>query len=97
MRCTQRIESDEVDPDQSLFSPADWVEIEYDDGETCAGPPIRFAIGHARNPVADSKLWAKFEECTEARLDGPGRKALFSRLNRLQNLEKISQLYDRVA
>jgi aconitate decarboxylase len=97
MRCTQRIESDEVDPHQALFSPADWLEIEFDDGETRAGPPVRFPIGHARNPVADAKLWAKFEECTEARLDAPERNTLFSRLNRLQDLERISQLYDRTA
>src|SRR5690606_7330861 len=29
MRCTARMESDEVDPDQALFSTADWVEIEF--------------------------------------------------------------------
>lgn len=94
MRCTQRVESDETDPDQALFSPADWVEIEFDDGTTRVGDPVRFALGHARNPVADSKLWAKFEECTQDRLDEPGRKALFARLNQLQDLEKIAQLYD---
>ena len=97
MRCTQRIESDEVDPDQALFSAADWVEIEFDDGEIRTGPPVRFAVGHARNPVADAKLWAKFEECTETRLSGPAREALFSRLKTLQDVEKISQLYDRMA
>jgi 2-methylcitrate dehydratase PrpD len=96
MRRTQRVESDQVDPDQQLFSPADWVEIEFTDGETRAGPPVRFPIGHARNPVADAKLWAKFEECIEARLDAAGREALFSRLNRLQDLAKITQLYDRI-
>jgi 2-methylcitrate dehydratase PrpD len=97
MRCTQRIESDEVDPDQALFSAADWIEIEFDDGEIRTGPPVRFAVGHARNPVADAKLWAKFEECTETRLSGPAREALFFRLNTLQDQEKISQLYDRMA
>lgn len=97
MHCTQRIESDEVDPEQSLFSPADWIEIEFDEGDTSAGPPVRFAIGHARNPVADSKLWAKFEQCTQPRLDKPTRISLFARLSRLQDLEKISQLYDRMA
>lgn len=96
-RCTQRIEIDEVDPDQALFSPADWVEIEYDTGEVRTGPPVRFPLGHARNPVSDAKLWAKFEECTQARLDTAGRTALFGRLNQLHSLEKISQLYDRTA
>jgi 2-methylcitrate dehydratase PrpD len=97
MRCTQRIESHEVDPDQALFSPADWVEIEYDTGEVRTGPPVRFPLGHARNPVSDAKLWAKFEECTQARLDAAGRKALFGRLDQLHGLEKISHLYDRTA
>lgn len=95
MRCVHRVESDEVDPDQALFSPADWVEIEYDTGEVRAGPPVRFPLGHARNPVSDAKLWDKFEECTQARLDAAGRKALFGRLNQLHSLEKISHLYDR--
>jgi 2-methylcitrate dehydratase PrpD len=94
MSCTERIESDEIDLDQSLFSPADWVEIEFTDGETRVGPPVRFAAGHARNPVADSKLWLKFEECTQSQLDESRRKTLFSRLNRLQDLERISELYD---
>lgn len=97
IHCMQRIESDEVDPDQALFSAADWVEIEFDDGETFTGPPVRFAIGHARNPVEDSTLWTKFEQCTKNRLDEAGRKMLFSRLNQLQNLEKVSQLYDGIA
>lgn len=95
MRCTKRVESDEVDPEQSLFSPADWVEIDFGDGESKAGPPVRFPLGHARNSVPDSKLWSKFEECTQGHLDQAARNALFSRLNRLPDLERISQLYDR--
>lgn len=94
MKCTQRIESNEVDADQSLFSPADWVEIDFADGETRVGSPVRFALGHARNPAENSKLRAKFEECTRSRLDEPSRKALLSRLDRLQDLQRISQLYD---
>lgn len=97
MACTQRIESDAVDPDQALFSPQDWVEVEFNDGQMLAGPSVRFPLGHARNPVADSKLSAKFQECTETQLDEPGRKALFSKLNQLQDLDAISRLYDRVA
>jgi 2-methylcitrate dehydratase PrpD len=93
MRCTQRIESDEVDPDQSLFSPADWVEIDFTDGETLSCPPVRFALGHARNPVSEARLWLKFEECTRKQLVESSRETLFSRLKRLQHLESVAELY----
>ena len=94
MACTQRVESDEIDPTQPLFSPADWIEIDFADGGTRAGPPIRYPLGHARNPVAESALWSKFEQCTEARLDEVQRKSLFERLGRLPELDKIARLYD---
>src|SRR3546814_12161485 len=75
-----RVEIDEADPQQTLFSPADRVEIELTGGEVISGPQIRFAPGHARNPAAPSKLQSKFEECTSTRLDEAGRDRLFSML-----------------
>src|SRR3546814_4327977 len=70
-----RVEIDEADPQQTLFSPADRVEIELTGGEVISGPQIRFAPGHARNPAAPSKLQSKFEECTSTRLDEAGRRS----------------------
>jgi hypothetical protein len=93
MACAQRIESHKKDPDQSLFSPTDRVEIKLDDGEVQSGPPIRFAIGHARNAVERPRLWAKFDECTNKQLDKPKRENLFSKLCDLNDVGRISELY----
>jgi aconitate decarboxylase len=93
MARVERIEIDEVDPEQSLFSPEDHVEIELADGQVLSGPRVRFALGHARNPVDQSKLRAKFDECTRGRLDDAQRAHLFSMLANLKSLRSISELY----
>ena len=64
MARVERIESDEIDPQQSLFSPADHVEIEFLDGRVQSGPSVRFALGHSQNPLDPSALRSKFDECT---------------------------------
>lgn len=88
-----RVEIDEADPQQTLFSPADRVEIELTGGEVISGPQIRFAPGHARNPAAPSKLQSKFEECTSTRLDEAGRDRLFSMLTSMPDLKRVTDLY----
>jgi 2-methylcitrate dehydratase PrpD len=92
-----RIEYDEVDPEQSLFSPADHLEIELTDDQLHAGARVRFAPGHTRNPVDPARLRAKFDECTEGQLGERPRQKLFSTLGRLAELDSISALYDGVA
>ncbi|ARR55174.1 hypothetical protein HY78_17855 [Rhizorhabdus wittichii DC-6] len=94
MARVERIEIDEVDPQQSLFSPADHVEIELSDGGVLCGPHVRFALGHARNPVDQSKLRSKFDECTRARLDRARRSHLFSMLENLKGLNRVADLYE---
>jgi len=93
-RLIRRVESSETDPDQPLFSPADWIEIEFTNGEICSSPRVRYPLGHARNPVPDSRLKLKFDECTGERFQAPERNALFSRLSRLPELERIAELYE---
>lgn len=93
MARVERIESDEVDPQQSLFSPADRIEIEFADGAVQSGPSIRFPFGHAYNPAGRPRLSSKFEECTARQLDEATSRQLFSMLYNLQDLRYISELY----
>src|SRR3546814_2092219 len=79
-----RVEIDEADPQQTLFSPADRVEIELTGGEVISGPQIRFAPGHARNPAAPSKLQSKFEDRKSTRLNSE------EHTSELQSLMRIS-------
>src|SRR3546814_959169 len=88
-----RVEIDEADPQQTLFSPPDRVEIELTGGEVISGPQIRFATGHARKPAAPSKLQSKFEECTSTSLDEAGRDRLFSMLTTTPDLKRVTDLY----
>ena len=94
MRRVERIESDEVDPAQALFSPADWIEVELAGGETVTGPAVRFPAGHARNPVPNDRLREKFDECAARALAEAQRAALFTRLDRLDDLPEVTRLYD---
>src|SRR3546814_17131505 len=41
-----RVEIDEADPQQTLFSPADRVEIELTGGEVISGPQIQIGRAH---------------------------------------------------
>src|SRR3546814_11821020 len=88
-----RVEIDEADPQQTLFSPADRVEIELTGGEVISGPQIRFAPGHARNPAAPSKLQSKFEACTSTRLDEAGSHRPFSMLPAMPDQTRVTELY----
>ncbi|WP_201836844.1 MmgE/PrpD family protein [Microvirga zambiensis] len=81
------------DPEDSLFSPADWVSIQLSDGETLRSDPVRHARGHAKNPASDEMLWDKFETCTRAVLGKEGSRNLFERTMELKNLASPSDMY----
>ncbi|MGH8699539.1 MAG: MmgE/PrpD family protein, partial [Burkholderiales bacterium] len=42
---------DETDPEDPLFAPADRVRVKLADGSTVEGESVRYALGHARNPI----------------------------------------------
>ncbi|ATE66536.1 MmgE/PrpD family protein [Rhizorhabdus dicambivorans] len=97
MARVERVECTEIDPQQSLFSPADHVEIEFADGTVQSGPAVRFAFGHASNPAGQPRLAAKFDECTASQLGEATRRDLFSMLCNLQDVRSVSELYKRAA
>jgi len=84
---------DERDPEDSLFSPADWISIQLTDGRTLSSQKIRHARGHARRPASDAMMWDKFETCTRATLDMEGSRRLFERTMQLKDLLSVADLY----
>lgn len=60
MALCDRVLIDDRDSDEPLFAPADHVEIVLRGGKTLLSPPIRHALGHARNPATDAQLRDKF-------------------------------------
>ena len=77
--------SDDADPEEPLFAPSDKVRVRLRDGQVLEGAEVRHARGHARNPIGDEELQAKFADCVGERLPANRRTAL---LQRLRSLEK---------
>lgn len=84
---------DASDEDEPLFAPSDKVRITLADGRKLAGRPIRYARGHARNPIELAELRDKFEDCVGTAFAGPHREALFNRLAGLEKLPSVAALY----
>jgi 2-methylcitrate dehydratase PrpD len=85
--------TDETDPDDPLFALADEVKIKLADGSVLAGEPVRYARGHARNPIGLDDLHAKFRECVGAALAPAAASRLFEQLSRLEALPSVAALY----
>ena len=85
--------SDEADPEDPLFSPFDQVRIRLRDGTQLDSGPVRHARGHARNPVSNEDLRAKFMDCTAQALAPRAAERLFGQLLRLEALPEVAALY----
>ena len=84
---------DETDRDEPLFAPHDSVTVRLADGTMLASGPVRYALGHARNPIGIDELRAKFDDCVGNALARPAREKLFERLARLEALPGAAELY----
>jgi len=84
---------DETDPEESLFAPHDSVSIALADGRVLTSEPVRYALGHAHNPVSIDQLRAKFDDCVGNALSAASRGALIDRLQRLEALPTVDALY----
>jgi 2-methylcitrate dehydratase PrpD len=84
---------DEVDPEDPLFAPFDRVRVKLDDGSTLEGDPVRYALGHARNPIGLDELHAKFRGCVGNALAPEAASRLFERLSRLEAQSTVAALY----
>ncbi len=80
-------------PDQPGMARYDRVVIETRDGRTIDSGPIRHPRGHARLPLGDNELDAKFLDCTRhGGVTEPERV-----LNSLHRLENISNMREELA
>jgi 2-methylcitrate dehydratase PrpD len=86
---------DEADPEDPLFAPFDRVRVKLNDGSTVEGDPVRYALGHARNPIGLDELHAKFRDCVGNALSVDAAAQLFERLSRLEAQPAVAALYAR--
>jgi 2-methylcitrate dehydratase PrpD len=84
---------DASDPHEPLFAPEDSVTVRLADGRALASGPVRYAKGHAKNPIGLEELRAKFDDCLGGALSPGRRDGLFSSLANLEKLGKSSHLY----
>lgn len=54
---------DAQDPEEPLFSPADLLRVQLDDGTLLDADPVHRALGHATRPIDDAALKEKFLDC----------------------------------
>ena len=81
---------DASDSHEPLFAPQDEVTVRLADGRSLSSGPVRYAKGHARNPIGLDELREKFDDCVGG---APYRDALFERLAGLEKLPSITALY----
>jgi aconitate decarboxylase len=81
----------EACPDQPGMAKFDRVVIEARDGRRLDSGPIRHPRGHARLPLSDGDLDAKFLDCAWHG-HSPDGAALLERLHRLDRLNDLSEL-----
>ena len=76
--------TDQDDPQEPLFAPYDSVSIRLKNGTVVDSKPVRYARGHARNPIGLDELRSKFRECSRGEQD-----KLFERLLRLEEADAV--------
>lgn len=81
------------DPDEPFFAPHDSVTVRLADGSTLSSGPLRYARGHARNPIGLDELRAKFDDCIGEAIPAAQRERLFEQLSRLEALRSTADLY----
>jgi aconitate decarboxylase len=85
MRKVRVATTDEADPDEPLFAPYDYVSFDLTNGKKLKTREVRYAKGHARNPIGLEELRAKFDDCTGGR-----QAALFERLLHLEEIRALT-------
>lgn len=84
---------DDPDPEDPIFARNDAVTVTLGDGTVLAGAPVRYALGHARNPIGLDELRAKFVDCVGGALPVGRRDALFETLSRLESVSRTADIY----
>jgi 2-methylcitrate dehydratase PrpD len=86
------IDDSEPCPEQPGLAKFDHVAIMTRDGRQLDSGPIRYPKGHARRPLDDGELAAKFLDCARhAGLADP--QELLDRLRRLERMDSVRELF----
>jgi 2-methylcitrate dehydratase PrpD len=85
MRRVRVTATDETDPEEPIFSPADVVGVTLKDGSRRASAPVRRPRGHASDPLSLDELRAKFDDCVGDALSRDRRDRLLRHLLDLEN------------
>jgi 2-methylcitrate dehydratase PrpD len=86
------IDDSEPCPEQPGLAKFDHVVIATSDGRRLDSGPIRYPKGHARQPLSDDELAAKFLDC--ARHGGHADpEGLLGRLERLGDMASVRELF----
>lgn len=83
---------DEECPDEPGMALHDRVVIAMRDGRRLDSGPIRHPRGHARAPLSDAELEAKFLDCAR-RGGGAGGEGLLARLRVMETLPSLDELH----
>jgi 2-methylcitrate dehydratase PrpD len=86
---TERVLREDVSEDDPVFSTTDRLRVTLDDGRVLDSGEIAHARGHAKAPMGDAELRAKFVDCA-ALGRVPGAAALFDALAGLAGVPDVA-------
>ena len=89
----ERVVTDQYDPKMENYPRFDFVEVFLKDGRKIESEKVARPKGHAENPINTNELWNKFDDCLSDAFPPEQRRALFDKLQNLENLPSISALY----
>jgi 2-methylcitrate dehydratase PrpD len=85
--------TDEYDPKMENYPRYDFIEVTLKNGRTLESEHVARAKGHAENPIGTEELWDKFDDCLSDAFPAEKRRALFDKLQNIENLPNTVTLY----
>jgi 2-methylcitrate dehydratase PrpD len=89
----ERVVTDEYDPKMENYPRYDFIEVTLKNGRTLESEHVARAKGHAENPIGTEELWDKFDDCLSDAFPAEKRRALFDKLQNIENLPNTVTLY----
>jgi len=89
----ERVVTDQYDPKMENYPRFDFIEIFFKDGRKLESDHVARAKGHAENPINTEELWDKFDDCVSGAYSAEHRRALFDKLQAIEDLPSATVLY----
>jgi 2-methylcitrate dehydratase PrpD len=89
----ERVVTDQYDPKMENYPRFDFIEIFFKDGRKLESDHVARAKGHAENPINTEELWDKFDDCVSGAYPAEQRRALFDKLQAIEDLPSATALY----